>query len=124
KHEHAMVRNILRLDDRPVGTLMVPRGDVVYLDVDRPLAENLQRVVASGHARFPLSRSGLQDVLGIVCAKRLLAQMVNEGEPDLAALTEPATFVPEGLSGLDLLQQFQESHSPMVLVVDEFGDVQ
>jgi putative hemolysin len=53
-HEHTMVRNVFRLDDRQIGSLMVPRGDMVALDVDLDFELNLARVEASGHARFPV----------------------------------------------------------------------
>ena len=48
-----MVRNVFRLDDRQLASLMVPRGDVVYLDVEEPLEENLRRIEESDHSRFP-----------------------------------------------------------------------
>ena len=51
--EHAMVRNVFRLDDRQLGSLMVPRGDIVFLDLDEPLEENLRRIRESTHSRFP-----------------------------------------------------------------------
>ena len=122
--EREMVRNVFRLDDRQIGSLMIPRADIVYLDVDRPLEENMQWIAASDHSRFPVCRGGLHDVLGIVNAKQLLTQKIKGNEANLAAHLQPAVFVPETLNGMDLLGHFRASDTQMVLVVDEYGEVQ
>jgi len=64
QHEHEMVRNVFRLDDRQLGTLMVPRADIVFLDVSRPTDENIGKVTASEHSRFPVCDGSLQSLLG------------------------------------------------------------
>jgi putative hemolysin len=124
KQEREMVRNVFRLDDRQIGSLMIPRADIVYLDVARPLEENLQWIATSDHSRFPVCRGGLHDILGIVNAKQLLNQKLKGGATDLAAHLQPAVFVPETLNGMDLLGHFRASGMQMVLVVDEYGEVQ
>jgi putative hemolysin len=122
--EREMVRNVFRLDDRQIGSLMIPRADIVCLDVERPIEENMQWIAASDHSRFPVCRGGLHDVLGIVNAKQLLTQKIKGNEADLAAHLQPAVFVPETLNGMDLLGHFRASGMQMVLVVDEYGEVQ
>lgn len=122
--EREMVRNVFRLDDRQIGSLMIPRADIVYLDVDRPIEENMQWIASSDHSRFPVCRGGLHDVLGIVNAKQLLNQKLKGNHTDLAAQLQPAVFVPETLNGMDLLGHFRASGMQMVLVVDEYGEVQ
>lgn len=124
QQEHDMVRNVFRLDDRQLGSLMIPRADIVYLDVDLPLDENLKLVTESEHSRFPVCRGGLHEVLGIINAKQLLNKMLKGGLTDLAAQVQPAVFVPETLTGMDLLEHFRASGVQMVLVVDEYGEVQ
>ncbi|MBI4985421.1 MAG: HlyC/CorC family transporter [Rhodocyclales bacterium] len=123
RQEHEMVRNVFRLDDRQIGSLMIPRADIVYLDVDLPLEANLKWVTDSEHSRFPVCRGGLQDILGIVNAKQLLNQTLRGGFTDLAAQLQPAVFVPETLNGMDLLGHFRASGTQMVIVVDEYGEV-
>jgi len=122
--EREMVRNVFRLDDRQIGSLMIPRADIVYLDVERPLEENLQWVATTDHSRFPVCRGGLHDVLGIVNAKQLLNQKLKGSDTNLASQLQPAVFVPETLNGMDLLGHFRASGMQMVLVVDEYGEVQ
>src|SRR5690606_5847471 len=70
--EHQMVRNVFRLDDRQVGSLMIPRDDIVYLDADIPFEKNMERVIDSEHSRFPVCRGNLDDIVGIITAKQLL----------------------------------------------------
>ena len=123
QQEHDMVRNVFRLDERPINSLMTPRADIVYLDTTLPLDENLQRVARSLHSRFPVCRDGLDEVLGILSAKQLLNQTLKGGPADLTAQLLPAVFVPESLSGMDLLEQFRASDAHLVLIIDEYGEI-
>jgi len=121
--EREMVRNVFRLDDRPVESLMTPRADIVYLDTTLPLQENLRRVAESEHVRFPVCQNGLDEVLGILNAKQLLDALLAGASPSLTESLQPAVFMPERLSGLDLLQQFRASDTHLVLVIDEYGEI-
>jgi len=121
--EREMVRNVFRLDDRPVESLMTPRADIVYLDTALPLEENLRRVAESEHARFPVCLHGLDEVLGILDTKQLLNTMLAGAPPSLTDSLQKAVFMPERLSGLDLLEQFRASDAHLVLVIDEYGEI-
>ncbi len=123
QQEREMVRNVFRLDERHIHSLMVPRADIVYLDTNLPAEENLRRIAESEHSRFPVCRGGLDEVLGIVSAKQLLNQSLKGGQADLAAQLTPAVYVPESLTGMDLLEQFRASDTHLVLVIDEYGEV-
>jgi putative hemolysin len=90
--EREMVRNVFRLDDRQIASLMIPRADIVYLDVERPIEENMQSIASSDHSRFPVCRGGLQDVLGIVNAKQLLNQKLKGNHTDLTRATPGRGF--------------------------------
>jgi putative hemolysin len=118
------VRNVFRLDDRQLGSLMVPRGDIVYLDVDMTWAENQKAIEAREHARFPVIRGGLNDIIGVVSARILLGKALKGEVPDLAALAQPAVFVPATLTGMELLENFRNSGGHVAFVVDEYGEVQ
>lgn len=123
QHEHTMVRNVFRLDDRQLASLMVPRGDVVYLDVDAPLDENLRRIEESDHSRFPVVRGGMHDIIGVVSARQLLARRLRGEEADLQAAVQPAVFVPESVTGMELLENFRASGGQIAFVIDEYGEV-
>ncbi|MFT4099489.1 MAG: hemolysin family protein [Burkholderiaceae bacterium] len=124
-HEHAMLRNVFRLDDRQIGSLMVPRADVVCLDVDAPFETHLATVESSDHARFPVVKGGLHAILGVVNARRWLTSIVHGGSRELAEqpISDPL-YVPETLTGMELLDNFRSSDLHMAFVIDEYGEVQ
>ncbi|CUB00223.1 hemolysin family protein [Thiomonas bhubaneswarensis] len=122
EQEHEMVRNVFRLDDRQIASLMTPRNEIEFLDVDQPLAENLNKIAQSTHSRFPLVKRGLEEVVGLVSTKELLGRFIRrEGIDDLSKAATPATFVPESLTGLELLQTFRQSAEHTAMVIDEYG---
>ena len=122
--EHQMVRNVFRLDDRQVGSMMIPRAEIVWLDVAAPLEDMLRVMAEEEHSRYPVCRGGLHDVLGVVSAQSLLQQQM-EGRPlSLTERLQPPVFVPETLSGMELLDHFRGSGAQLVFVVDEYGEVQ
>ena len=123
-HEHTMVRNVFRLDDRQIGSLMVPRSDVVVLDVNAPFEETLRRIEESDHARFPVVHDGLQNILGVVNARKLLSRTVRGGTPDITQDLQMPLYVPETLTGMELLDNFRSSGVQMAFVVDEYGELQ
>jgi len=124
QHEHQMVRNVFRLDDRQIASLMVPRSDVVYFDVNEPLEENLKRFEESDHSRFPVVRGGWEEVLGVANARQLLAQTLRGEKPELMQHLQPAVFVPESLTGMELLENFKNSGVQLAFIIDEYGEVQ
>ena len=124
ENERQMVRNVFRLDDRQITSLMVPRSDIICLDLNEPLNENLQRIQASEHSRFPVCKSGFDEVVGIINAKVLLAQTLRGETPDFKNDLQPAVFVPESLTGMELLEHFKSSGVQMAFVIDEYGEIQ
>jgi putative hemolysin len=131
-HEHQMVKNVFHLDERALPSIMVPRTDIVWLDSQL----STQQAVASlstlqTHSWYPVCRESLDDVVGVVSMASLLHNRAST-EP-ISEWMEPAVFVPETLSGLDMLSQFRHPHQNpdatngggrMVFVVDEYGVVQ
>ncbi|MDP2419455.1 MAG: hemolysin family protein [Hydrogenophaga sp.] len=124
-HEHAMVRNVFRLDDRKIISLMVPRSDVVALDLNESFEANMNQVEATNHARFPVVRGGLNDVVGVLNTRKWLLQALRGGDCGLAnqPLQDPL-YVPETITGMELLGNFQQSGVQMAFVIDEYGEVQ
>lgn len=122
-NEHAMVKNVFRLDERSISSLMVPRSDIVFLDVSESLEDNLRLVMQAPHSRFPVCRNNVDDIVGVVSAKQLLAQSISGKEIHIASLVKPCNYVPDSLSGMELLEHFRTSGSQMVFVVDEYGDL-
>jgi putative hemolysin len=124
KQEHQMVRNVFRLDERQIGSMMIPRTEIVWLDAQLPLQELYGTVAEHPHARYPVCRGGLDDVIGVLHAHRLLAPLAAGQPVELASLLEPPVFLPETLSGMELLENLRQAASDLVFVVDEYGAVQ
>jgi putative hemolysin len=127
-HEHQMVRNVFHLDDRRLSSLMVPRADIEWLEASSTVAQSLQQVSAAGalnlvHSWYPVCRGSLDDVVGVISVAHLLRLgPAHEGTVEQAA--QPAVFVPETLTGMELLEQFRSRAGRLVFVVDEYGVVQ
>ena len=131
QREHQMVQNVFHLDNRPLTSLMVPRSDVVWLPAQSTVGEALERIAsdmqgditAPAHSWYPVCSESLDNVVGSVSLARLIALRHSEDELLLPHIS-PAVFVPETLSGLDLLEQFRAHAGRLVFVVDEYGGVQ
>ena len=122
--EHQMVRNVFRLDERQIGSMMIPRAEITWLDQHAPLATLLSEMTENGHSRYPVCRDGLDDVVGVIQAQDLLVPLSRGEQPDLGVLMQPPVFVPETLSGMELLDHFRATGAELVFVVDEYGAVQ
>jgi len=104
--------------------LMIPRSDVVYLDIELPSEENLRLLVESERSRFPVCEGGLDKVLGVIHAKQVLAYVAKGQGLDLTANLQPCVFVPETLTGMELLEQFRANNMQMAFVIDEYGETE
>jgi putative hemolysin len=124
QHERQMVQNVFHLDDRPLTSMMVPRSDIKWLDAGSTIGECLRQVGRDGaHSWYPVCRGSLDDVVGVVSVARLLA--LGPDDPSIVETQAlPALFVPETLSGMELLEQFRQESGRIVFVVDEYGVVQ
>jgi len=127
EHEHQMVQNVFHLDDRPLTSLMVPRTDIDWLEVDYTVTQSLRQAGHGGtggaHSWYPVCRGSLDDVLGVISVAKLL-ELGGSQSDTIEAHISPATFVPETLSGMALLEHLRERSGRMVFVVDEYGVVQ
>lgn len=123
-HEHEMVRKVFRLDDRPIASLMTPRSEIVYLDLEQDLATNLAQIMNSDHTHYPVCAGGIDNIKGIATTKRLLQQSLKGEALDVERYLDDAVFVPESLTGMKLLEQFRSSGTQMAFVIDEYGELQ
>lgn len=121
--ERRLLEGVLALADRRIESIMVPRQDIVWLDIDDPLPQLWQRARQSGHARFLVAQGSLDNLLGMITLANL-SEAVRRGHLDPQVDIEPALHVPEGISVLQLLAQFQSSSSHLAIVTDEYGDIQ
>ncbi|AOF84327.1 hypothetical protein BSY239_775 [Hydrogenophaga sp. RAC07] len=124
EHEHQMVRNVFLLDDRQLTSIMVPRSEIEWLDAQDSIDVAVQRAWTTGHSWYPVCRGGLDDVVGVIHLPSMLALQSEGNNETLMRHVQPAVFVPETLTGMELLEQFRERATRMVFVVDEYGVVQ
>ena len=122
--EHTMLRNVFRLDDRQLGSLMIPRSDVLYLDIRLPQEENLKRVIESQYSRFPVVDGNLDNLIGVIHAKQALAYAAQGKMPDFSTNLQQCVFVPETLTGMELLTQFRSNNMDIAFVIDEYGELE
>jgi putative hemolysin len=119
-----MVRNVFRLDERQIGSMMIPRAEIDWLDAEASLDAVLAVLENSPHSRYPVCRGGLDDVIGVLSAHRLLGPVAKGQAYTLTQYLLPPVFVPETLSGMELLEHLRASSTELVFVVDEYGAVQ
>lgn len=110
----------LELNQITARDITTPRGDVVFLDIEEPFAENLSRARKSGHTRFPLCRGHLDRAFGLVHVKDLMG-LIDDAESDLNKIKRELLSVPEMMSLEKLLELFQNRHAHLALVLDEYG---
>lgn len=125
-----MLRNIFRLDDRPVGSIMVPRSDIRYLDTHLSVEENFATLKSHEHSWLPVCHGSLSELDGVIRTNQALLLFAG-GMPDaetfshnLAEQAIPPVFIPETLTSLELLKLFQEQGMHIAFIVDEYGTLQ
>jgi CBS domain containing-hemolysin-like protein len=121
--ERTLVTNILNLRDLSAEDIMVPRVDIIAVDGEASLAEIVDLMINSGHSRLPVYRETLDDAIGMVHMKDVLASKGGGEEFQLAEIVRPVLFVAPSMEVLQLLLEMRGKRSHMALVVDEFGGV-
>lgn len=120
--ERKMIHSIFQFADTAVREAMVPRIDIVAVDVNVPLDDLLDMVVARGHSRIPVYEGTIDNIIGLIYAKDLLSITRKNAEFNLKSILRTNTlFVPEEKKLDDLLAEFQTQKIHMALVVDEYG---
>ncbi|MGB5952679.1 MAG: hemolysin family protein [Ornithinimicrobium sp.] len=122
--ERDLVEKVFRVGDRRVASLMTPRPQIAWVNVNDSAEATWEQMSTSGHSEFPLCDGTLDDVLGLVSIKRLWSQARNDEQVDPRAAMRAAPLVPESMPALGVLEVFRSSGSHVVLVVDEHGDIQ
>jgi magnesium and cobalt transporter len=123
--EKSMLSGVLEVSERQVRDVMVPRSQMVVIDVEQNFDEILSVILESGHSRFPVNGEDRDEVLGVLLAKDLLRLFRDGGDKGLAIreLLRPAVVIPESKRLNTLLKEFRDSHNHMAIVVDEYGGV-
>jgi CBS domain containing-hemolysin-like protein len=122
QRDRKMLRSIIDLDYTTVREVMVPRLDMVAIDVSVSLHEAAAAIVEYGHSRLPVYDETVDEILGILYVRDLLAAIAGpQNETDVRALTRQAFVVPETKRVDELLEEFRQRHTQIAIVVDEYG---
>lgn len=124
KEEQQLVANVFRLDQRRIGSIMMPRGDVIYLDVEDSFDDIRRKILDSVHSVMPVCRGGIANVLGVVYAKDLLRRSLSGESFDLLSSLKAPLYIPETSTAMKLLEMCKKSGRHVAFVVDEYGDLQ
>jgi putative hemolysin len=124
QHEQALVSRIFRLDNQSIRSVMTPRGDIAYFDLNDSFETNRQKLLRSGHSRFLICKGGLGEVVGVLRAKSVLDAFLEDKPFDFASDAVKPLYVPETLTMIELLETFKKHRRHLALVIDEYGEVQ
>ena len=120
--ERDMIRSIFDLGDKEVHELMVPRTEIIAVDVSTPPEELLERVVLVGHSRIPIYEGSADQIIGVLYVKDVFRRIARgQTAPALREFLRPAHFVPETKKVDELLREMQQQKNHMAIVVDEYG---
>lgn len=122
--EQEIFERVFKLGDRRVSSLMTPRPDLVWLDLNDSAETNKQRLIESSYSRLPVCQGGLDNVIGIVMVTDLLSHTLSGQPIDLTRDLRRPLFVPENMRGLKVLEVFKQTSTHIAIVVDEYGVIQ
>lgn len=122
--EHDMIEGVFKLGNRRISTVMTPRTEIIWLDVEDVEEETRRRILENSPSRFPLAKGDLDETLGFVHAKDLLKHSLSGQTLDLRAIAREPLYVPENMPASDLLETFRNSNTQIALVVGEYGGIQ
>jgi len=121
EHEQKVISGVVRLANRPVREVMTPRTEVDWLPVDATQADISEMMLQSLHTRLPVAREGIDDIIGVVQARDIVAAQIRGEKLDIESLMRRAEIVPDQLDAMDALEILRLAEVPMLLVHDEYG---
>ncbi|MFZ1736517.1 hemolysin family protein, partial [Sphingorhabdus sp.] len=121
EHEHKVISGVVRLADRPVREVMTPRTEVDSISVDASAEEIRDRLVHSLHTRLPVVGENVDDIIGVVQSRDIVAAQISGAPLEIRAMMRKAEIVPDQLDAMDALEILRSAEVPMLLVHDEYG---
>lgn len=118
-----MIQGIEDLSETTVKEVMVPRIDVDFISVDTPADELIEKIVESGHSRFPVYSESIDNVVGVLYVKDLIYCYGRKAPLELQNIIRKAFFVPESKRIDTLLREFKRRHCHIAIAIDEYGGI-
>jgi CBS domain containing-hemolysin-like protein len=122
--ERFMISGVLTLAERSIRTIMTPRGEISWVDLETDLGEVRKQLLVTPHSLFPVCRGSLDNVIGVVRAKELVTALDTQKDLEGWARQFPPIFVPDRMDVIKLLGVLRQAKGTLVLVIDEYGAVQ
>tara|TARA_B100000768_G_scaffold22894_1_gene20489 strand:+ start:6306 stop:7157 length:852 start_codon:yes stop_codon:yes gene_type:complete len=124
KEAQIMANKAIRLGDTSVKEIMVPTVEMVTVGIDEPASSYIERIIQSGHSRYPVLGKGMDEVSGILLAKDLLPILsAGQTEFNIKDMLRQPNVVPETKKADSLLEEFKKDRSHLAIVVDEYGAI-
>ena len=123
EEKNDMIQGIEEMSETIVKEVMIPRIDVDFISIDTPREELLQKITQSGHSRFPVFSDSIDNVIGVLYVKDLIAVIASHQEINLEKLIRKAYFIPESKRIDSLLREFKRRHLHIAIAIDEYGGV-
>ena len=122
RSEHHLISAVFEFDELICRLLMLPRADVVYLDVNHSFSQAIDVIHQTKHTRYPVCDGSLDKIVGMVHIKDLIGLSADTNS-DINSVIRPPQYVPETMPVRRLLRQFQSTHQHLAFLVDEYGTV-
>ncbi len=123
RNERDLISNVLKLRDMTVYDVMVPRVDIIAIDVDSNYRDIINIILEKQHSRIPVYRDNLDNTFGFIHLKDLLNRDLNDDSFDINTIVRELPILSPALPVLDLLLQMKQTKLHMALVIDEFGGI-
>ena len=118
-----MIEGVEGLSSTTVKEVMIPRIDVDFISSDCKKNELIEKIIASGHSRFPVYSESTDNVVGVLYVKDLLKSIANNEEIDILKIVRKPYFVPESKIIHSLLREFKRRHLHIAIAIDEYGGI-
>ena len=123
EEQRTLIENIIYLRDKTIADVMVPRADIVAIEIESMLDDLIKLINKEAHSRVPVFQKSLDDVVGMVHIKDIISEQKSNKLFNLGDIVRPVLFVAPSMHVLELLLEMRAKRTHMALVVDEFGGV-
>ena len=122
--EKDMIEGVLTLADRSARSIMTPRPEIEWLDLDRTDGDLKERILELGHSRFPVARGGLDRFIGVASARDLMRDLLTGGGIDAERSVRQPLVVHESITALKLMEQMRRESQAVAIILDEYGELE
>ena len=116
-----MVESVFELSDSQIVDIMIPRPDIISINIDDPVQDNIDIMLNTRHTRYPVFKGNTDSIIGVVSVRDIWANTISGHDMDISSLLQEIVVVPGHISPLDLISRFKNATSPVAVIIDEYG---